>query len=386
MIFNYYQTYLSMIHTSVGSSLRKHFFLTKDDKTSRDILQGGNLSCAFYVSSVLNQFNLTPAIFANVLSLQKALLERGWTSLQQDTHPDDLPPWSIIIRDSQPGSSKQDLYNNTRNSHYHIGFYVWDSQAISNMSDAFVAEDQHAKTPQCHHYTYHDTRPIQAILTFRFTMSLTEHFEQQFPTILINAQLEIPFTGQTKLHLEASGIEWDNLNRALGTDKDLQHGRMCGPACIIMAYQYLSKKTDKTLLDTIPYRDKTHSNNLPYLSKNHDRYHDGLIAIAQDFGLKGHRGEIDPADIAQLKTLIGDCIDNQKVLILSVSPHFITTQRGGHLVVVAWYNRNGYKEELIINDPLDPKATEGYPGAPISIWLSSIVLCRSGKYIILTQE
>lgn len=102
-----------------------------------------------------------------------------------------------------------------------------------------------------------------------------------------------------------------------------------------MAYQYLSKKTDKTLLDTIPYRDKTHSNNLPYLSKNHDRYHDGLIAIAQDFGLKGHRGEIDPADIAQLKTLIGDCIDNQKVLILSVSPHFITTQRGGHLVVVA---------------------------------------------------
>lgn len=67
-------------------------------------------------------------------------------------------------------------------------------------------------------------------------------------------------------------------------------------------------------------------------------YYDGLIKKAEEaYGLHGNSGYINPEDknfVASTKILLANCIDNQKILICSVSPEFLTGKRGGHLVIV----------------------------------------------------
>ena len=86
-----------MIQSSIGSSLWRHLYITKEDGTSKDILQDGNVSCAFYVSSLLKQFNLSPATYANVKSLCTALLEYGWKEIPRENKIEDIPLGSLIL-------------------------------------------------------------------------------------------------------------------------------------------------------------------------------------------------------------------------------------------------------------------------------------------------
>ncbi|MFA7285199.1 MAG: C39 family peptidase, partial [Candidatus Absconditabacterales bacterium] len=340
-----------MIRNSVGVPLWKHLFVDYQNGNSKDILQDGNVSCAYFVSCVLKTFGLSPASYANVLSTEKALLQYGRQAIDPATRPQDILPGSVIVRSQQSGEEKQDIYGNARSGHYHIGFYIGGSQAISNMSDRFVAQGLELGVPQQHHYTYNDRRPIKSILTFRFDMSLQEHISQVHPTMLINKQLEIPFVGQTAdwLHKPEQQLTSEEIDRGMGLESNLKHGRLCGLACILMANNYFSANK-KTYRECIEYRNKTHGNNLLYRGNATGRYYGGLISIAKERGLQGQEGNTDYDDIIGFKMLLADCIDNNKVLICSVSPEFDNTKRGGHLVVIKGYNRNGYQEELIIND------------------------------------
>lgn len=381
MFINYYQTYLAMIRNSIGSLLWRNLFITKADEKQIDILQDGNISCAYYVSSILKQFGYCGAIFTNVLSLEKHLIEYG--RIRKEVFREDIIiPWSVIIREEKKWSEKEDIYGNSIKSHYHIGFYIGSGRAISNMSDGFAIDDISARTPQEHHITYNWSRPIYCILEWKFTTTLQQHMIQSRHTSYINTQLEIPFIWQTLPYLKQYGFYWDELDRALWSEEWLLIGRMCGWACVVMAYQYITWKQDKALKDIMAYKDKTHAKGV-YRDEPNGRYHDGLIAIATDRWLSGDRWNIDTNNTQKFKELIADCIDNKKVLLLSVSPWFDTNKRWWHIVVMRWYNRNGYDEELIINDPLDPKEKEGFSGAPISKKLSEVMQCWSGKYIII---
>lgn len=297
MYLDYYQSYLTMIRNSVGLGLRKHLYISKDDGSSKDILHDGNLSCTYFVSCILKTFNLSPVNSVNVLSFEKVLLEYGWQSIDPSAHPDQIIPGSIIIRSQKEGTDKQDIYGNTRSGHHHIGFYVGDGHAISNMSESFGVEGVEPRTPQQHHYTYNEKRPIKSILTFNFHMTMREYFTQANPTMLFNKQLEIPFI-------------W------------LDHERF--------------KKADQLPASTL-----------------------------------------EPKDIAAFKELIADCVDNKEILLIS--------QPKNTWFIIKWYNRNGQAEELIVNDPSDPKATEGFPWAPISLSLIAVFEQRDGKYYVIPE-
>lgn len=103
------QTYLSMIRSSVGTTMFRHVF-AEADGVRKDLLEDGQLSCAFYVSSMLSMFHLIGAQHTTVASTVKDLLEHGWREIV------DPREGCVLVWESQvqkPGSGP----------HEHIGLY-----------------------------------------------------------------------------------------------------------------------------------------------------------------------------------------------------------------------------------------------------------------------
>lgn len=392
MRLNYYQSYLQMIRLSVGVPIRQSLFITMSDGSTKDILRSGQESCAYYVSCILKIFNLAPATYANVVSLQKELIAYGWSVIDPRTPADQIIPWSLIIRAPHDGSTKWDMYGNIRKSNYHIGFYVGDEQVISNRSDGFeqgLVDNQNAdRVPMIHHFTYNGKRDIVSVLTFPFEMNLTEYVASFLNTMTINHQLEIPLIGSIWPWIsDKLWLDKDEQLRAVGLEEGNILGRICGPACILMWYRYITGKSDHTMGECIALRDQTHGG-WRYRNSTVGRYHQGLVVLAQSWWLAASRWHIHITqhDIwDKLRLLVAECIDQNKVLILSVSPGFNPQQRGWHLVVVRWYNRNWYHEELIINDPLDPMTERGFSGSPVPVLITDILNCWSGNWIIVER-
>ena len=227
-------------------------------------------------------------------------------------------------------------------------------------------------------------------------MTLAEQFAQQSPTMLMNKQLEIPLISQFTEDLQSLGLKTEEeLARALGASEGYKYGRMCGPICIAMAGRYFKQDQedilsvfyetkDKDYIKTINNQDVTYY----YRNQNAGWYYDGLIQKAQEaYGLHGSSGYISPEDenfVANTKALLANCIDNQKILICSVSPEFFTDKRGGHLVIARGYNRNGTSEELFFNDPLTPIVD--VIKKPRAVLLSDFLQSRNGQYIILENK
>ena len=395
MIIDYYKTYLSMIQSSIGSSLWKHLYITKQDWNSTDILQDWNISCGYFVSSLLKQFNLSPASYANTKSLYQALLDYGWKEVHRGGKTENIPLGSLIIWGEKQGTEKKDIYGNTISGHIHIGFYIGGDRGVSNMSDGFRDDNQPPKTPALHHYTYNDTRTITSIITFNFTMTLAEQFSQKSPTMLVNKQLEIPLISQFQEDLEKLGLRTEEeLTWALGASEGLKYGRMCGPICIAMAGKYFKQDHEDILSVFYETKDKNYIKTINnqdidyhYWNAKAGWYYDGLIKKAEEaYGLQGHSGYINPQEesfMANTKDLLAQCIDNQKILICSVYPEFFTDKRGGHLVIVRGYNWNGIQEELFFNDPLTP-IIDGIK-KPRAISLSQFLQSRNGQYIVLNK-
>jgi len=51
-IFNVKKTYLSVIQNSVGIKIFQHLYIKDKKKKTVDVVQGGRLSCAFFVSNI----------------------------------------------------------------------------------------------------------------------------------------------------------------------------------------------------------------------------------------------------------------------------------------------------------------------------------------------
>ncbi len=128
----------NLIENSVGSTLFQHLFVANDDGSATDVMQGGELSCAFFVSSLLAQVDLLDRPHATVAKVEKLLHERGW----QET---DSPKMGDIV-----------LWPTGKAGHEHIGFYIDEATVLSNSTTE--------KVPVKHGITMPDGRSPRAFL------------------------------------------------------------------------------------------------------------------------------------------------------------------------------------------------------------------------------
>ena len=108
-----------------------------DEFKKEDIMEGGELSGAFFVSAITTMFNLTKEMHATVDHVVKDLAESGWTEIQEPRKG------AIVVWEKQKFGNEE---------HKQIGFYVGDDEAISNSS----AE----KVPTKHDLTFGGKRKV----------------------------------------------------------------------------------------------------------------------------------------------------------------------------------------------------------------------------------
>ncbi len=106
------ENYLRVIENSVGTKIFRNLFAEINGEKV-DITKDGELSCAYFVSSILYLFKLIKGVHATVDSTIRDLKEWEWIEIEK-------PELGCVI-----------VWAET-NSHKHIGFYIGDEKAISN--------------------------------------------------------------------------------------------------------------------------------------------------------------------------------------------------------------------------------------------------------------
>ena len=109
-----YDTYLAVIKNSVGSKEFRNFY-AKVSGRKEDIMKNGDLSCAFFVTSILVLFNIIKRVHTTVESTIDDLRESGWQEIKKPK------VGSILVWEKM-------------NQHGHIVFYIGNNKAISNNS------------------------------------------------------------------------------------------------------------------------------------------------------------------------------------------------------------------------------------------------------------
>jgi hypothetical protein len=109
------KTLFKLIENSIGTKLFRNNYFFVDGK-SRDLLRNGELSCAFYVSSILYLLKLIKDIHTTVQGTIKDMEGSGWYKIEK-------PKKGAVV-----------LWDKNKTGHYHLGF-CWDkNKAISNVS------------------------------------------------------------------------------------------------------------------------------------------------------------------------------------------------------------------------------------------------------------
>ncbi len=136
-----FPSYIKMIENSTGSNLFRNFYIKKSGK-KEDVMKDGELSCAFFVSSILLLFGLLDCMHGTVEGTVKDMQKNKWEEI------DTLKKGCVIVWEKKDN-------NNDGDFHYHIGFFIGNNKAVSN---SFTK-----KTPLCHHHTYDGKRKIERI-------------------------------------------------------------------------------------------------------------------------------------------------------------------------------------------------------------------------------
>ena len=127
-----FDTYIAVIKNSVGSKMFRNFYAKVDGKKS-DIMKNGDLSCAWFVSSLLYLFKLIKDAHATVNGTIKDLQQSGWKKIKKPKIG------NVIVWE------KIDFGN--KDFHKHIGFYIGNNKAISTSNSK-------KGQPIIHHWTY----------------------------------------------------------------------------------------------------------------------------------------------------------------------------------------------------------------------------------------
>jgi hypothetical protein len=110
---------LICINNSVGTQMFKNYFVEKNEEEPKDVMQNGDLSCAYYVSTILLMFGLIDRCHWRVDGTIKAMENHGWIQIKK------IRPGCVIIWDPIKQNGE---------AHFHIGFYIGEEIAVSNRS------------------------------------------------------------------------------------------------------------------------------------------------------------------------------------------------------------------------------------------------------------
>jgi len=127
----WFDTYLQLIKNSVKAESYRNFYVQQKGK-KKDILQHGELSCAWFVTSILLPFSLINKAHVTVDTTVLALKKSGWKKISK-------PRLGCII-------VWQEIKYPDGENHGHIGFYLGNHRAISNSTTRGY--------PVKHHWTY----------------------------------------------------------------------------------------------------------------------------------------------------------------------------------------------------------------------------------------
>jgi len=115
-----FPSYLKMIKNSVGSRVFRNLFYIIKGK-GEDALQNGNLSCAYFVSTILRQFDLIKEWRTSVDGLTEEMERCGWKKISKPRKG------AVIVWDKI-------YFSHSEGWHGHIGFYIGGGWTISTSS------------------------------------------------------------------------------------------------------------------------------------------------------------------------------------------------------------------------------------------------------------
>ena len=110
------------------------------DGQRKDIVNGGELACGYFVSFVLHNFSLLGKPHLTVDGTEKDLQKSLWQEIDQG----QLKGGCVLIW------GRQDFGGD---GHKHIGFYLGDNRAVSTDSQKGIVAE--------HHFTFNNNRPIE---------------------------------------------------------------------------------------------------------------------------------------------------------------------------------------------------------------------------------
>lgn len=119
-------TIKNLIHVLEQSQGIK-IFQTFYNSDGEDVLRNGDLSCAYYVSTILTMVRLIDGVSCTVSGLLNRMDKAGWYIL--DGKPSNIPEGAIIVWNPVTQGDSE---------HKHIGFYLGNDQVISNRSSLRV--------------------------------------------------------------------------------------------------------------------------------------------------------------------------------------------------------------------------------------------------------
>lgn len=135
-----FDTYLAVVKNSVDSKMFRNFYAKVGGKKT-DIMRNGDLSCAFFVSSILVLFKMIRNGHSTVNSTVEDMKKSGWKVIKKPK------PGSVIIWESI-------IFENGENNK-HIGFYVGNNTIVSTNSKTGLIHN--------HNYTSDNKRKIESI-------------------------------------------------------------------------------------------------------------------------------------------------------------------------------------------------------------------------------
>ncbi|MBI3573022.1 MAG: hypothetical protein HY092_02380 [Candidatus Kerfeldbacteria bacterium] len=125
------ETYVATIKNSVGVKTFQQFFAMVNNR-KKNIVRGGELSCAWFVSTLLHAGGLIRKPHTTVEATLKDMQQSGWRRIRR-ARPGCVILWARVrYPDGQ--------------EHQHLGFLIGVRRAVSNSS--------RTKVPQVHHWTF----------------------------------------------------------------------------------------------------------------------------------------------------------------------------------------------------------------------------------------
>ena len=140
----FFKTYLAVIKNSIGTNMFRTFYARKGSETT-DVLEKGNLSCAFYVSSLLLLFKLVKSPHLTVSGLVQDLKTCGWKATKKPNVGDILVWERVALKGGE--------------SHKHVGFYIGNGKAISN--------NYKKGHPVVHSWNFNGKRKVESIFSHK---------------------------------------------------------------------------------------------------------------------------------------------------------------------------------------------------------------------------